>query len=73
MTFFLILFQSTCPNVEDTIRIRIETKGIGMKSYSHDLSIQCKTIHKLTKVTQTTTKHLDNNFVEIFESRPFDT
>lgn len=36
------------PNREDTVRIRIKTKGIDMKESSHDLTIHWKTIHELT-------------------------
>jgi hypothetical protein len=61
------------PNLEDTVvKIRIKTRGIDMKESSHDLSIRWKTIHKLTRLPQTSTKYSDKNFVEIFEPRPFD-
>ena len=61
------------PNIEDTVRIRIKTKGIAMKANSHDLSIRWKTIHELTRFTETRIKQMDNKLVEIFEPRPFDT
>ena len=60
------------PNIEDTVRMRIKTRGINMKSDSHDLSIRWKTIHELTRFTETRIKHTENKSVEIFEPRPFD-
>ena len=44
-----------------------------MKANSHDLSIRWKTIHELTRFTETRIKQVDNKLVEIFEPRPFDT
>ena len=60
-------------NLEDTVRIRIKTQGLGMKSNSHDLAIRWQTTHKLTKFAETKTRSNDNKIVEIFELRPFDT
>ena len=61
------------PNLEDTVRIRIKTQGLGMKSNSHDLAIRWKTIHEFTKFPETKTKSNDNKIVEIFEPSPFAT
>jgi hypothetical protein len=59
-------------NLGDTVCIWIKTKGIDMKSSSHDPSIHWKTIHELKKLPETSTKCLDKNFVKIFEPRPPD-
>ena len=61
------------PNIEDTVRIRIKTKGIAMKANSHDLLVRWKIIHELTRFTKTRIKQVDNKLVEIFEPRSFDT
>ena len=61
------------PNIEETVRMRIKTQGIDMKASSHDLSVRWKTIHELTRFTETRIKMSDKKFVEVFEPRPFDT
>lgn len=60
------------PNLEDTIRMRIKTRGIDMNSNSNDLAIQWRTIHELTKFPETSMKPMDKHTVENFEPRPFD-
>ena len=68
--FFISINDS---NLEDTVRIRIKTQELEMKSNSYDLAIRWKTIHELTKFPETKTRSNNNKIVEIFEPRPFDT
>ena len=47
--------------------------GVGMKDTSHNLVVHWKTIHELTNLPKTHTQNLDNNIIEIFEPRPYET
>jgi hypothetical protein len=61
------------PNIVDTVRLKIKTQGMSMKANSHDLAIECTTIHELTTTTDTRTVSNNKQIIEIFEPKPFET
>ena len=60
------------PNIIDTVRLKIKTQGMNMKTNSHDLAIEYTTIHELTQTTETRTVSNQREIIEIFEPKPFE-